>query len=106
MDEKRLYVGTYSDESIIEFLKKNKPSGFNLYETKLNDSDPENTYMENVFLGDGVIKVKFIDSGVIKDCFNLFFANNLNDATRMAKEMDLKNFSLVSNKIYQKGVDY
>jgi len=35
-----------------------------------------------------------------------FFAENINDAKRMAKEMDLKNFAKVSKSLYEKGRDY
>lgn len=42
----------------------------------------------------------------IKNAITFFFAGSLNEAKNQAIDMDLKDFAVVSDSVYIKGVDY
>jgi hypothetical protein len=85
-----LYFGTLNNETIIKNLKKDESySMYNL--NNMSDKD---------------ITDNFLDKGLVKNCFSFFFAKDLNDAKTKAKEMGLKNFSKVSNIIYEENKDF
>ncbi len=91
-----MYIGTYSDETVIELLKKN-------YDKRIFE------YVEGkgrCLISDAEIKSKIIDAGCVKGGITQFFAKDLSAAFTTAKEMGLKNFSQVSERIYEKGKDY
>lgn len=90
-------MGTWSDEKIVEILKIDKE-----YASRLNIYNPR----MDTFISDERIKSEVIDQARTPVAFTHFFAKNLNDAKRMAKEMGLKNFSQVSDTLYQQGKDY
>ena len=81
-----MYVGTFSDQKIINRLSVNDidRSGF-----KKTDEEYK----------------KMIDKGEIKDCLTFFFSDNISNAKKTAKEMGLKNFSKIT-KFYEFGKDY
>ena len=81
----KMYIGTYSDKAIINKLRE---------DSKFKD------------YSDAEIKTDYIDSGRVNFGITHFFANDINDAKKIAKEMDLKNFSQVSKNIYEQGVNY
>ena len=84
-NNKQLYIGTLSDEAVINSLKE------------IGDiliSGKTDTEIKNL-----------IDNGFIKDCFHYFFAKDINEACKHAKQMDLKNFSQVCG-LYKKGENY
>lgn len=82
-----MYVGTYSDSVLIDKIKQEQNS-------------------EYVNLTDDEIQKEVIEKGKFKNCITFFFAKNLNDAIKQAKQMNLKNFCPVSNLLYEKGKHY
>ncbi len=80
-----LYIGVYSDEILIEHLKKKDEVRYgSLSDEQWND-----------------IFKKGVDGAVAH-----FYAKDINKAKKMAKHHGLKNFSQVCNKLYEKGKDY
>ncbi len=79
MENLEMYVGTKSDETIIDELVK---IGFSADEAK-----------------------RRIELSEIKDCFVFYFATNILEAKSQAKKMGLKNFSEIG-KTYTAGEDY
>lgn len=75
-----LYIGTFSNKSIIAFLKEQEE----VVVTGLSDAE---------------IEKSIINTGRTKIGLTHFFAKNISQAKTMAKEMGLKNFSRVSNNI-------
>lgn len=83
-----MYIGTFSDQELIKRLRQ-------------KDDNKHGAYV----IADDYYQKK-IDAGEIKDCTTMFFANSLQEAKSMAKELNLKNFSKVSSQFYELGIDY
>lgn len=95
MDKLHIWTGTFSDEAIIESLKKEKS---HMIYTRSN--------FENVLMTDEEIKINVLNQGMIAGGITWFFAKNLAKAKSMAKQMGLKNFSKVNDTMYEKGKDF
>ena len=94
MDKLHLWVGTFSDETIIRSLKKNESPMIYL------------DYEEREMMTDYAITKNIIEKGMIRDCLTWFYAKNLAKAKSMAKQMGLKNFSKVCEELYEEGKHY
>lgn len=46
------------------------------------------------------------EEGEDRDCITYFFAKNIQEAKKHAKQMKLKNFSKICKKVYYKNKDY
>lgn len=89
------YVGTFNDKKLIELSRP-------LYEL----SRPRyHQSSDGVKPSDKEI-LDAINRGEQKFGFYYFFANDINEAKNTAKRIGLKNFSLVSDKVYKEGIDY
>ena len=95
-----MYIGTYSDQAIIDILKEQESSMI-IDQTKTKPYGPH-----NAFISDERIKDEVINAGRISWAITHFFADSLADAFRKAKSMGLKNISQVSTRIYRQGEDY
>lgn len=82
-----MYFGTYSDNVLIDKIKQEQNQKY-------------------VNLTDDEIQKEVIEKGKFKNCITFFFAENLNDAIKQAKQIDLKNFSQVCDSLYEKGKHY
>jgi len=85
----KMYVGTYSDEVLLKVLKDNELKRFG----RVISTDQQ--------IQD---KLKNGEGGAMAMTF--FFVNSHHEAYKMARQMDLKNFCMVCDKMYEKGVDY
>lgn len=95
MSKLHLWVGTFSDKTIIESLKEKKSP---MIYTSSN--------FENILMTDDEIKKEILNKGRVEGCITYFFAKDLSKAKSMAKEMGLKNFSKVCDELYEEGKDY
>lgn len=80
-------MGTYSDEEIIKQLRKSN---------------------SKLIVGrtDELIKSEVIYAGLVKDVFGFFYAKNIQHEFKQAKDMGLKEFSQLSEKLHESGKDY
>lgn len=102
-----MYIGTYSDDAIVSFIKQrarmdkatanDSPHNTNYYARLLNAMEGANE--------DGII-TNIIERVRADISFAHFFAKDLNEAKNTALQLDLKNFSSISNIVYKKGNDY
>lgn len=100
-----LYVGTYSDDTIIQTIKKDRELCLKLgiIEKKFNNDDDR---YEDSIKTDEQIKSDYLNKGLIQMGITHYFSKDISSAKQMAIDMGLKNFSQVSNTLYEKGKDY
>lgn len=98
MDERKLYFGAYSEETMTEWLKKDYK--------KINPKVPYSKSEQEAYDKE---EAEYINIGLangVKGATTTFFAKDLSAAKTTAKEMGLKSFSPISTTIYEKGKDF
>ena len=91
----KMWIGTFSDEVMSESLRNEYKNKYN----KIYYSDKDIKEMEDY------IK-ESLSKGIVAGGITQFFAKDLGEAFKMAKQMGLKNFSKVCDKLYEQGKDY
>jgi hypothetical protein len=92
MDNRKLYFGIYSDETLTEVLKKR-------YKKNNPPMNDECVNQMNEYVADKL--ANGVEGGT-----TTFFAKDLQEAKTTAKQMGLKSFQPISATIYEKGKDF
>ena len=98
MDDRKLYFGIYSEDTLTKDLKKS-------YKEK-NPKEPCSKSEQEAYDKEESEYIAYKLAHGVTGATTTFFAKDLQEAKTTAKEMGLKCFQPISTTIYEKGKDF